>query len=82
MAKRPAYASRKSPITGTLEMGERVATTPRRKNPKGPGYIETGESAKSPFSSKAVKDKIDKKKGKKTSMKKRANGDPRMPRYS
>lgn len=56
MAKRPNYAAKKA-STGMLEMGERVATTPRRKNPKG-GYTESGMSEKSPMSAKNVKKRM------------------------
>lgn len=72
MAKRPKYATKKSPITGTLEMGERVATTPRRKNKSG-GYTESGMSDRSPMNAKNVGKRMKKMK---------ANGDPRMPAYS
>lgn len=73
MAKRPAYATKKSPVTGTVEMGERVATTPRRKTAK--GYVESGMSDRSPMNAKNVGKRM-----KKAKMK--ANADPRMPAYS
>lgn len=58
MAQRPKYAAKKSPITGTVEMGERVATTPRKKDSKKGGYTESGMSDRSPYSAKNVKKRM------------------------
>lgn len=54
--KSDAYYRRKSPVTGTIELGERVATTPRSKE-KG-GIKERGESSRSPYSAKNVKKRM------------------------